>query len=217
VDFAVGPDGALYYVAFNDGAVMRVAQAGGPAPEACGRTLAAAAPGLVRAAGRRVVACDPTCPTPRLPGAVRRKLARTCGAPPPGSSCVSLGCTTCAKAADLGACLGSAAASVATDVVHAGGAGAADRCSRAVRRIMLRAATARLRAVADCVRSGGVSCAAAAPAPVPKLSRVCRTPPPSLCSALRCASCSTTAQLGACVGQALIAPVDSLARTLVGG
>jgi glucose/arabinose dehydrogenase len=216
VDFAVGPDGALYYVAFGDGAVMRVTQAGQAAPDACGRTLAGAAPRLVRAAGRRAAACDPTCPTPRLPGAVRHKLARTCGAPPPAPACIGLGCTPCATAADIGVCLGSAAASVATDVVHAGGAGAPDRCSRAVERVTLRAATARLRAVARCVRSGGVSCGAASPAPVPKLARACRTPPPSLCSALRCAPCTTAAELGACVGQAMIAPVDSLARTLAG-
>ena len=217
VDFAVGPDGALYYVAFDEGAVMRVAQGGHAAPDACGRTLADAAPGLVRAAGRREAACDPTCPTPRLPGATRRKLARTCGAPPPAPSCVNLGCTACATAADLGACLGSAAASVATDVVHAAGASVPDRCSRTVKRVALRAAAARLRAVAKCVRAGGVSCAAGAPAPVPKLARACRTPPSFLCSALRCAPCSTTAELGACVGQSMIAPVDSLARTLVGG
>jgi glucose/arabinose dehydrogenase len=216
VDFAVGPDGALYYVAIKDGAVMRVTQAAQAAPDACGRTLTSAAPRLVRAAGRRAAACDPTCPAPRLPGAVRHKLARTCGAPPPAPACVGLGCTPCATAADLGVCLGSAAASVATEVVHAGGTGAPDRCSRAVRRVALRAATARLRAVATCVRSGGVSCGAASPAPVAKLARACRTPPAALCSALRCAPCTTAAELGACVGQAIIAPVDSLARTLAG-
>jgi glucose/arabinose dehydrogenase len=217
VDFTVGPDGALYYVAFNDGAVMRVAQAGQAAPDTCGRTLAGAAPRLVRAAGRRPAACAPSCPVPRLPRAVRRKLTRTCGAPPPAPACTGLGCAPCATAADLGACLGSAAASVATEVVHAGGAGVPDRCSRAVERVALRAATARLRAVASCVRSGGVSCGAAVPPPVPKLARVCRTPPQALCSALRCAPCTTAAELAACLGQATRGPVDSLARTLAGG
>jgi glucose/arabinose dehydrogenase len=217
VDFTVGPDGALYYVAFNDGAVMRVAQAGQAAPDTCGRTLAGAAPRLVRAAGRRPAACAPSCPAPRLPRALRRKLTRTCGAPPPAAACTGLGCAPCATAADLGACLGSAAASVATEVVHAGGADAPERCSRAVERVALRAATARLRAVASCVRSGGVSCGAAAPPPVAKLARVCRTPPQALCSALRCVPCTTSAELAACLGQATRGPVDSLARTLAGG
>src|SRR5262249_56044186 len=86
------------------------------------------------------------------PGAAGHRRARTWGAPPPASACVSLGCTACATAADLGACLGSAAASVATDVVHAAGASGPDGCSRTVKRVALRVAAARLRAVAKCVR-----------------------------------------------------------------
>ena len=217
VDFAVGPDGALYYVAIKDGSVMRLTQEGQAAPDPCARTLAGAAPRLVRAAGRRTAACAPSCPTPRVPRAVRHRLARTCGAPPPASACSGLGCAPCDTSDRLGVCLAAAAASVATDVVHAGGPGSRERCARAAERVAIRAATARLRAVAACARAGGTSCGRQSSPPVPRLPRACRNPPPVLCRALRCAPCTTARELAACLGQATVIPIDSLARTLVGG
>src|SRR5262245_14475909 len=217
VDFTVGPDGALYYVASTDGAVIRVTRDGQEvAPDACAKALAAAAPRLVRAAARRPPACTPSCPVPRLPRSLRRAPARSCGTPPPAAACNGLGCASCATTDELGACLASVAASVAADVLQAGGPAAADRCTRAVRRSSVRAAAARLRAVAACARSGGRTCAADAPAVRPKLGRVCRRPSPALCTALSCTSCATPGELAACVGGAVAVPLDSLARTLLG-
>src|SRR5262249_45545329 len=112
--------------------------------------------------------------------------------------------------------LAAVAAAVAADVVQAGGPEAADRCTRAVRRSSVRAAAVRLRAVATCARKGGRTCAADAPAVRPTLGRVCRRPSPALCTALDCTSCTTPAELAACVGGAVAVPLDSLARTLLG-
>lgn len=71
VDFAIGPDGALYYVAYLDGAVRRVAAAGTPPPGAC-QTIptcqaaldgalpdpATAADGKARKVAKRLAALD---------------------------------------------------------------------------------------------------------------------------------------------------------------
>jgi glucose/arabinose dehydrogenase len=218
VDFAVGLDGALYYVAFSAGEVVRVTQnPQDPAPDACGRALASAAPRLVRAAGRRPLTCDPSCPAPRVPRAVGRRLARACGATPPAGVCAGLGCGACSTSADLGACLASAAAAVATEAMQSAGSEATERCTRAVRRSLVRTAATGLRDIAVCVRRGGESCTAAPAVSGGKLPPACSSPPPALCSALDCAPCTTTADLRACVGRAVVAPVDALARTLVGG
>jgi glucose/arabinose dehydrogenase len=216
VDFTVGPDGALYYVAFRAGQVVRVIQdTSDVAPSPCGRALATAAPRLVRRAGRRPADCTVGCPVPRVPAAIGRTLARACGAPPPSGACAGLGCAACATSADLGACLASAAAEVATEAVRGAGSEATDRCARAVRRSLVQTAAASLRDVARCVRRGDDSCAATALGR--NLPRACRLPPAALCSALDCIPCATRADLRACVGRAVFAPVDALARTLVGG
>ncbi len=218
VDFAVGPDGALYYVAFSAGEVVRVTQnAQAVAPGACGRALAAAAPRLVHAAGRQPAACASGCPVPRARRTLVRRLGRACGAAPPPAVCAGLGCAACGTTADLAVCLASAAASVATEAVQRAGPDASDRCTRAARRSLVRTAAAGLHAVAVCARRGGESCAAATGVFGRKLPPVCRTPPAGLCGALACAPCTTTADLRACVGRAVVPPVDALARTLVGG
>jgi glucose/arabinose dehydrogenase len=214
VDFTVGPDGALYYVAFSADEVVRVTQAHAATSGACGRALATAAPGLVRRAGRQPAACASDCPVPRVPRTIGRRLARVCGATPPPAVCAGLGCSACATSADLGACLASAAAAVATEAVRSVGSDATDRCTRAVRRSLVRTAAASLRDVALCARRGEDSCTAAASGR--QLPRACRTPPPALCSALDCVPCTTRADVRACVGRAVVPPVDALARTLVG-
>jgi hypothetical protein len=217
VDFTVGPDGALYYVAFSTGQVVRVTQDGDDvAPDACARALADAAPKLVRAAARQPGRCAAECPVPRPSRAVARRLSRACGAPPPAAACDGLGCAPCATASDLGACLSRVAAAVAAEVTHTVAPTAEDRCARTVRRIAIRSATARLRAVAACARRGGVACDDAPPPSPAKLGRACRRPSADLCDALRCTPCSSAPELGACVGRALVAPVDSLAQTLIG-
>jgi glucose/arabinose dehydrogenase len=218
VDFTVGPDGALYYVAFSRGQVMRIAEdrAGG-APTGCSLALVKTAPGRLQAAGRRPAACVPGCPSPRLSRPLRARLRRACPVAPPGL-CERLGCAPCATSADLGSCLGAAAAGIVTEVVHADAPQDDDRCFRAARRAAVRAAARRLRAIAGCARSGGGACVTAAPAPrVTGLAGACRTPPAAACTAFACLTCATAADLASCVGQATVAPVDALARALLGG
>jgi hypothetical protein len=49
------------------------------------------------------------------------------------------------------------------------------------------------------------------------LTRVCRTPPATACTAFACVPCATAADLASCIGQSTVAPVDAFARTLLGG
>jgi hypothetical protein len=204
-------------VAFSSGQVMRIAEdSPSGAPTACSLALATSAPGRVQAAGRRPAACAPGCPSPEVSRPLRARLRRACPVAPPGL-CERLGCAPCATTTDLGACLATAAAGIVTEVVHADAPQSDDRCFRAARRAAVRAASRRLRAIARCARSRGASCVATAPAPrVTGLTRPCRTPPAAVCTAFACLSCTTAADLASCVGQATVAPVDALARALLG-
>jgi glucose/arabinose dehydrogenase len=216
VDFTVGPDGALYYVAFSAGEVVRVTQdAHVAAPDGCGHALAAATPRLVRRAGRRPAACATDCPVPRVGPVVARRVRRACGTPR-AEVCAALGCQQCASGDDLVDCLAAAAASVATDAVRAAGIDPRDPCSRRVQRVAPQLAGRRFAAVARCARDGGSSCTAEVPLPRARLGqRRCRTPPPTLCRTLACEPCDGRT-LGACVGRTVAGPADALVRTLVG-
>jgi glucose/arabinose dehydrogenase len=214
-DFTIGPDGALYYVAFKSGSVVRVTQDHTGAPEPCGRALATAAPRLVRRAARRPTDCAAGCPVPAVPRGVGRTLSRACGASPPAELCAGLGCATCQTTADLAGCLAAAAAAVATDAVRAAGSDATDRCTRSIRRMAPLTASRRLRAVARCARRGGAACVAEEPPVPPSLGPACRTPSPAVCVALACTPCGRT-ELRGCVDTAVATASDALARTLLG-
>ena len=139
VDFTVGPDGALYYVAFSRGQVVRIAEDPvNGAPNGCSLALARAAPGRVQAAGRRLAACISGCPAPPVSRPLRRRLRRACPVPPPGL-CDRLGCGSCATTAELGSCLSTTAAGIVTEVVHADPPQDGDRCFRAAKRAAVRA------------------------------------------------------------------------------
>jgi len=93
-----------------------------------------------------------------------------------------------------------------------------DRCVRAAKRAAVRAAGRRLRAIAACARAGGNSCATTVPAArVTGLARVCRTPPATACPTFACLPCATASDLASCIGQSTVAPVDAVARALLGG
>jgi hypothetical protein len=217
-DFAVGPDGALYYVAFNRGQVVRIAEnTGSGAPTGCSLALARAASGRVQAAGRRLAACASGCPAPPAPRSLRAHLRRACPIAPPGL-CDRLGCGACGTTADLASCLSTAAAEIVTELVHPERPQDDDGCFRAAKRGAVRAARRRLRAIAACARSSGSSCATSVPGPrVIGLGRACRTLPATACAAFACIPCTTAAELAACIGQATVTPVDAFARTLLGG
>src|SRR5262249_30325841 len=173
VDFTVGPDGGLYYVAFGRGQVMRIVEDAGPGvPTGCSLALVTSAPGRLQAAGRRPAACAPDCPSPRLSRPLTKRLRRACPLSPPGL-CERLGCAPCATSADLGSCLGTAAAGIVTEVLHADAQGD-DRCFQAARRAAVRAAVRRLRAIARCARRDGGACVSTARAShVSGLARAC--------------------------------------------
>jgi glucose/arabinose dehydrogenase len=214
-DFTIGPDGALYYVAYKSGQVVRVARDHAGAADLCGRALAAVSPRLVRRAGRRRRTCRPGCPAPRVRGATARAIARACGPVPPAGLCDRLGCAACATVQDLGRCLASVAAETATEAVQAAGTAPAGRCARSVGRAALGGMLARLRAVARCARDAGSACAIHATSRTRRLGAACRPPPPEICTALACAPCGPVA-LAACVDHAAAVPATALARTLLG-
>ena len=196
---------------------MRIVEDGGPGvPTGCSLALVTSAPGRLQAAGRRPAACVPDCPSPRGSRLLTRRLRRACPVAPPGL-CERLGCAPCATSTDLGSCLGTAAAGIVTEVLHADAQGD-DRCFQAARRAAVRAAARRLRAIARCARSDGGACVSTARASrVTGLARACRTPSAAACTAFGCVPCATAADLASCVGRATVAPVDSLARALLGG
>jgi len=218
VDFTVGPDGALYYVAFSRGQVVRITQdTVNGAPNRCSLALARATPGRVRAAGHRLAACTSGCPAPPVSRPLRSRLHRACPVPPPGL-CDRLGCGSCATTAALASCLSTTAAGMVDEVIHPDPAQDDDRCLRAANRAAVRAAGRRLRAIAACARAGGSSCVTTVPAPrVTGLARVCRTPSAIDCAAFACQPCATAADLASCIGQSTVPPVDAVARALLGG
>jgi glucose/arabinose dehydrogenase len=214
VDFTIGPDGALYYVAYKAGQVVRVARDQAGAAGACGRALAAVAPRLVRRAAKRRGRCARACPAPRLRGSIARTVARACGPVPPANLCERLGCAACATVAELSSCVASVAAETATDAVQAAGAAPAGRCARAVGRGALGTTLRHLRGVARCVRHAGAACATQDASVAPRLGRACRQPPLAVCRALACVPCGAV-ELRACVRKAASAAADALARTLL--
>src|SRR5262249_44923294 len=172
--------------------------------------------GRRRAAGRGPAACARARRPPGLSRPWTKRLRRACPLSPPGL-CERLGCAPCATSADLGSCLGTVAAGIVTEVLHADAQGD-DRCFRVARRAAVRAAARRLRAIARCARSDGGACVSTAPpARVTGLGRACRTPAAAACTAFGCLPCATAADVASCVGRATVAPVDSLARALLGG
>ncbi len=187
-DFQRGPDGAVWYVAYLAGEVVRLA-AGDDGPSAkctaaVGRVAAVAMSRAAREAircargGTRV--CELRASTPRR---LRRRLARTCGSLPPAATCGDLQCVTCGTADALADCVAARGVELASTILtQTAGAG---RCERATRRAMLRATSARLRTgVVTSLRG---------------LGRACRTPSVGLCSAFGCATCGSGDELGECV------------------
>jgi glucose/arabinose dehydrogenase len=189
-DFQRGPDGAVWYVGYLAGEVVRLSAGDGTPSAECtaavGRVasvaMSRAARGLMRCSRRGERVCELHRTTPRR---LRRRLARACRTPPPAATCGSLQCVTCGTADAL------------TDCVAVGGAGLAStiltqtqgdgRCERATARAMLRATSARLRT--------GVA------TPLRGLRRACRTPSADSCRVFGCTTCASGDDLGQCVAR----------------
>lgn len=195
VDFIVGPDGALWMVAFQRGEIVRLARAGGAVSERCGAALVRlAAKGHGRAA-RAIRRCErrgrsdcaaPATPAPR--GLVRR-AERACTVPPE-TACRR--CEGCSSVADAAGCAWSAGAALATE--HAAFARLAGdgRCARTLARVQTRAVAAALRERSRPRALGD------------RVARACTPVPDGLCAPpFPCrVSCSNAVALGTCVPRA---------------
>ena len=226
VDFTVGPDGALYYVAYVDEEVRRIASGGGGEVDACGRKLGRATQAWLRRATPLVAgcvrggdACLPPSAALLAPATARltRAISRRCSAPPP-ALCARLGCAACASPADLAACVAGGGGVVAPLAAQAF-TGGADSCHHAVFKAGLDLAIARGRALARCAARGRTDCPAA-PASSPRLAaalaRRCAAPPADLCAAFDCASCGDAAALASCAAAAVTSAVDGFAFRVYG-
>jgi glucose/arabinose dehydrogenase len=228
VDFFVGPDGALYWVAIGNGAVIRVTQDGrsGAAIGGCERALARAAATWTARATRRVARClsrgQSGClpaPRPPVPRKVKRRIERTCDAAARARVCARLGCVPCTGTPELAVCGAEAAATTAGALVSPLVAAARGRCRTAAVRASGMAGSDRLQAIVDCADSGATACVPPPSDPAPpagQLARACGQPPADVCSALACAACTSSDELGACVATAAATPTDDLASALLG-
>lgn len=189
VDFQRGPDGAVWYVAYLSGEVVRLTDGGGGPSAECAAVLGRVAARTTARAGRRRIGCATCTPVATVPRRLRRRAVRACG--------------TDALAAEVAV----ATAGLAATLVDR--TGASGRCERAVARGLVRTASARLASGVACVDG---TCQAASP--LRKLGRACRTPPPASCASLGCASCATADDLAACGGAHATDAADTLARTI---
>jgi glucose/arabinose dehydrogenase len=227
VDFLVGPDGALYWVAIGAGAVVRVTQDGRPgsAPGGCARRLGSAASRLFTKVAKRLAACrrEPLESCRGLPGTrvvrrLARQAARSCddSARPP--LCQRLGCVPCDTFDHLMTCVASGAEAAVTMAAPLAGA-EASACRTATLRAVGRAGGARFAAIVSCADDGAIACVPPPDPPDPTtggIARPCAAPPESVCSALGCAPCATAVDLAACVATRVAGPVDALAGALLG-
>ncbi len=190
VDFQRGPDGAVWYVAYLAGEIVRLSEGdgGGPSP-ACGAARGRIAARTTARAGRRRIACGDCDATSTVPRRLRRRLARACGSD-------AFAGTIAGATGDL-----------ASELVDRAGRGG--RCERAVARAMVRVAAGRLGSGAACADG---TCLAAPP--LRTIGRACRRPPATLCASLGCAACTTAGDLAACSGGVATGAADALARTL---
>jgi glucose/arabinose dehydrogenase len=226
VDFFVGPDGALYWVAIGNGAIIRVTQDGRPGAVigGCERALARAASTWLTRATKRVARClagkRGSClpaARPPVPRKVRHRIDVACDATARGRVCARLGCVPCAGTRDLALCGAEAAATAASALASPLTDAARGRCRTATVRGAGVAGGDRLDAIVDCIAGGATTCVPppSDPAP-PALGRACASPPADVCTALACAPCASGDEASACVATTVAAPVDDLASALLG-
>ncbi len=223
VDFTVGPDGALYYVAFAEGEVRKITHVeSGAARDPCAARLGRALPAFVRGAGRIVERCTrrdgaacASLPLERLrPATTRlaRAIARRC-AMPPDELCARLGCAACAGAVDLAAC--AAVVGPPLDVARQTIAAGTDACTATAFSAALTLAVARARCHAHA--SGACTDGHGVPARLARrVARRCASPPEALCQALGCEACAAASDLATCLDATVASSVDGLAFRVYG-
>ena len=228
VEFIVGPDGALYWVAIGLGAIVRVTQDGRPGAGigGCERALGRAAAGWLPRIARKSAMCFarvredclPPAP-PRASRRVRRSMRRACDAAALARVCARFGCVPCASMTDLLACATRATAATVGTVIAPLATVDPSRCSAAVARAGGVASGARLDAIVACADTGAAACV---PPPLPpeppaeRLVRPCRELPTDLCTSLACTPCATSTDLARCIAARGAEPIDGLASTMLG-
>jgi len=228
VDFLVGPDGALYWVAIGAGALVRVTQDGrtGASIGGCERAVGRAAAGWLPRLARKTAAClargrsgclSPAAP--RVARRARRTVGRACDAAALARVCPRLGCTPCASASDLAKCAARAAVATAGALTVPFATVERSRCARAATVAGGIAGGERLEAIVACADTGATACIPPPALPAPpaeKLGRPCRVLPPALCTVLGCAPCATSADLAQCIAVVAAEPIDALGSTVLG-
>jgi glucose/arabinose dehydrogenase len=221
VEFFVGPDGALYWVAIGLGAIVRVTEDGQPggAIGGCERTVARVTANALARAGRRVAACLASGCTPAPPHVARRKITSACDAAGRSRVCARLGCVPCDGVADVAACAGRAAVTAASALAAPLAGAVRSRCRSATARVGARTGAERLRAMVACADAGATACVPPPSSPVPSakgLVRPCHAPPPDVCATLACAVCGGPSDLASCLAVSGIDVVDALGGSILG-
>ncbi len=225
VDFAIGPDGALYYVAFQAESVVRVAGDGGSVSRGCAFTagrVARRAMGRARAAIDACIAggggapCYATPAVPPIHRALERRLGRACDPASGATMCAQLDCASCGTSPALAACIAAASSqAVATLAARVYGAGDGG-CERALSRASVVGAGRRLVESVRCA-TGTTKACGPPPGRLRDLGGACRRPSDALCTALGCDGCNGR-EIAACGAAGTAAVADRLAlRLAVGG
>jgi glucose/arabinose dehydrogenase len=227
VDFAVAPDGTLYYVAFTAEVVRRVLPQTGTSVD-CARALGEPTAAWTRQLDQSTRRClkrdDADCfpPSgfePRVSPRLARRIARRCGSAPPPELCARLACAPCAATPDLIHCAGDVVTEFLAGMQRAVVEADDGRCGRALARVVARAGAGRLAAYQRCRVQQRSPCNPPSLGPdlARKLARACNDPSAAVCDAVACSACGNGAALADCTGTALGAAVDSVAFALDGG
>ena len=113
VDFALAPDGTLYYVAIGANAVRRILPQTGTST-VCARALGAHTPAWALQADASIRRCrrqdgsacfPPPGYSPKVSAGLNRRIERRCGSAPPPELCTRLVCAPCLATAELTDCI----------------------------------------------------------------------------------------------------------------
>jgi glucose/arabinose dehydrogenase len=209
VELIVGPDGALWVVAFQRGEIVRLARDGGGVSERCGAALVRLATKSLGRAARAIRRCeqrggaDCAAPGTSPPRRLVRRAERACTAPP---AAICAACEPCATVADAATCAHAAGAALATNLAAAARLAGDGRCAAALARAQTKAAGLGLRQRDLPRRLSSL------------VIRACTPVPDGLCTpAFACqAACTDAAALGACAPSAAAADGRALRARLVG-
>lgn len=227
VDFAVGSDGSLYYVAIAASAVRRVVPKAGTSLD-CARVLGQRTSAWAQHADAAIRRClgakrdeclPPSRFSPRVPAPLASLVNRTCGAAPPPELCTRLACDPCVVPDDLTRCMADRVTDFATTTYAEALDGDDGRCARTLARATMRGAVRRLAAYQQCRDRKTDSCTppSLGPGLARKIARACNDPGDALCDTLGCSPpCGNGSAFASCASDWVGVRVDELAVALDG-